>query len=99
MVNIIDINARLEVISEIANLVNADFKLRDGKIIEWSEGNPPTDEEIQSKIDAKQYQHDRAVAYPNIQEQLDMIYWDKINGTEKWKETIDKIKSDNPKPE
>ena len=99
MVNIIDINARLEAISEIANLVNADFKLRDGKIIEWSEGNPPTDEEIQSKIDAKQYQHDRAVAYPNIQEQLDMIYWDKINGTEKWKETIDKIKSDNPKPE
>ena len=99
MVNIIDIDARLEAISEIANLVNADFKLRDGKIIEWSEGNPPTDEEIQSKIDAKQYQHDRAVAYPNIQEQLDMIYWDKINGTEKWKETIDKIKSDNPKPE
>ena len=50
MVSIINIHARLEVISEIANLVNADFKLRDGKIIEWSEGNPPTEEEIQTKL-------------------------------------------------
>ncbi len=50
MVNIIDIHARLKTISEIANLVNADFKLRDGKIIEWSEGNPPTEEEIQTKL-------------------------------------------------
>ena len=49
MVNI-NIDARLEAISEIANLVNADFKLRDGKIIEWSEGNPPTEEEIQTKL-------------------------------------------------
>ena len=50
MVNIINIHARLKVISEIANLVNADFKLRDGKIIEWSKGNPPTEEEINAKI-------------------------------------------------
>ena len=98
MVNIIDINARLEVISEIANLVNADFKLRDGKIIEWSKGNPPTEEEIQSKIDSKQYQSDRVISYPSLQEQLDMQYWDRKNGTNKWEESIDKVKADNPKP-
>ena len=35
--------------------------------------------------------------YPSIEEQLDMLYWDKVNGTEKWKAAIDKIKTDNPK--
>ena len=32
-----------------------------------------------------------------MEEQLDMLYWDKVNGTEKWKAAIDKIKTDNPK--
>ena len=35
--------------------------------------------------------------YPSMEEQLDMLYWDKVNGTEKWKAAIDKIKTDNPK--
>ena len=35
--------------------------------------------------------------YPPIEEQLDMLYWDKINSTDKWKEAIDKIKTDTPK--
>ena len=46
----------------------------------------------------RQYQRDRMVSYPSLQEQLDLIYWDKINDTEKWKETIDKVKLENPKP-
>ena len=33
-----------------------------------------------------------------IEEQLDQLYWDKKNGTNKWVEAIDKVKSDNPKP-
>jgi len=45
------------------------------------------------------YSRDRGYAYPPIQEQLDMIYWDKKNGTKKWEEAIDKVKADNPKPE
>ena len=35
--------------------------------------------------------------YTSIEEQLDMLYWDKINNTEVWKETVDKIKEDSPK--
>ena len=35
--------------------------------------------------------------YPPMEEQLDMLYWDKVNGTENWKAAIDKIKADNPK--
>ena len=54
---------------------------------------------MQADYDARQYQRDRMVSYPSLQEQLDLIYWDKINDTEKWKETIDKVKTDNPKPE
>lgn len=45
------------------------------------------------------YAKDRRYAYPHIIEQLDMIYWDKKNGTKKWEEIIDKVKADNPKPE
>jgi uncharacterized small protein (DUF1192 family) len=60
----------------------------------------PTEAEIQAEIvrlqaeyDAKQYQRDRAVAYPSIQEQLDMQYWDSINGTTTWQDAISTVKS------
>ena len=59
---------------------------------------------VQSNIDAARvelnklkYQEDRMYKYPSLQEQLDMQYWDKKNGTNKWVETVDKVKSDNPK--
>ena len=52
---------------------------------------------IQADYDAKQYQRDRATAYPSIQEQLDMQYWDKVNGTTNWENAIAKVKLDNPK--
>ena len=53
-------------------------------------------ERLQAEYDSKQYQRDRQ--YPSIQEQLDMQYWDAVNGTTKWKDAIAKIKTDNPKP-
>jgi len=54
-------------------------------------------EELQADYDAKQYQRDRN--YPDIGEQLDMLYWDKKNDTKNWEDAIDKVKDDNPKPE
>jgi predicted metalloprotease len=53
---------------------------------------------LQAEYDAKQYQRDRKEAYKSIEEQLDMLYWDKVNGTNLWKEHIDSVKDDNPKP-
>ena len=53
--------------------------------------------ELQADYDAKQYQRDRV--YPSIQEQLDMQYWDSVNGTTTWKDAVAKVKADNPKPE
>jgi len=47
---------------------------------------------------ANGYKDDRAETYPPLAQQLDQIYWDKKNGTNKWVEAIDKVKSDNPKP-
>tara|TARA_B000000557_G_C20483080_1_gene320416 strand:- start:45 stop:347 length:303 start_codon:yes stop_codon:yes gene_type:complete len=55
--------------------------------------------EMQSAEDAIQYKKDRASQYPSIQDQLDMQYWDAVNGTNKWQEAIAKVKTDNPKPE
>ena len=43
------------------------------------------------------YAQKRALEYPPITEQLDMIYWDKINNTNLWIDKINEIKSKYPK--
>tara|TARA_R100000655_G_scaffold7276_1_gene19726 strand:- start:136 stop:438 length:303 start_codon:yes stop_codon:yes gene_type:complete len=53
--------------------------------------------ELQTTYDNNKYQRDRAIAYPSIQDQLDMQYWDKVNSTTTWQDAIAKVKSDNPK--
>ena len=53
--------------------------------------------ELQTEYDNNQYQRDRADAYPSIQDQLDMQYWDSVNGTSTWADAVAKVKSDNPK--
>ena len=71
--------------------------------ITWLNGTTPISKadieakmvEVQAEYDAKQYQRDRV--YPSIQEQLDMQYWDSVNGTTTWNDIITKIKTDNPK--
>ena len=44
------------------------------------------------------YQYERSQAYPSIKEQMDMQYWDSVNGTTTWKDAIAKVKADHPKP-
>ena len=53
-----------------------------------------------SKWDAQQfgYIQARQEAYGSIADQLDMQYWDAVNGTTVWKDHIATVKSDNPKP-
>ena len=73
--------------------------------IQWLNGTTPISVsdiqakmvEVQAEYDANQYQRDRATAYPTIQDQLDMQYWDNINGTTTWEDAIAKVKADNPK--
>ena len=47
---------------------------------------------------AIKYQSDRAAAYASIGAQLDMQYWDAVNGTTTWKDHVAKVKADYPKP-
>ena len=73
--------------------------------IEWHNGTTPIpaneilakQQELIAEYNAKQYQRDRAKDYPSIQEQLDMQYWDKINGTNKWQQAINAVKQKYPK--
>jgi hypothetical protein len=53
--------------------------------------------ELQAEYQAKQYQRDRQKQYPSIADQLDMLYWDKVNGTENWLNSIESVKSRFPK--
>lgn len=75
--------------------------------VEWLDEiqKQPTNEEIEAEIARlkadyinKEYQRNRQFAYKSIEEQLDMQYWDKINGTNHWQEHIDAVKAAYPKP-
>lgn len=76
--------------------------------IEWTDPvqTLPTEAEVlaeaarlRTEWENAQYRRDRAKAYPRIQDQLDMLYWDKINGTDTWQQAIDEVKTQYPKPE
>jgi hypothetical protein len=90
--------------SALSSLVpDGNFELKDDETVVSYRGAIPSDEKIQAEMtrlqaeyDALQYQRDRV--YPSIGEQLDLQYWDKVNGTSKWQESISKVKSDHPKP-
>ena len=55
------------------------------------------------EFDAKEYQRDRQIKYPAITEQLDLLYHDMTAGkgdkTGEWYKAVNKVKTDNPKPE
>lgn len=50
--------------------------------------------------DAKiRYLKSRKREYPPVYKQLDMMYWDAVNGTTTWVDEITRIKEKYPKPE
>jgi len=83
--------------------IDGGFSTKDGKITKWlTDETQPSEEQIQAKLkelqadyDSKQYQRDRAVAYPSIPDQLDTIYH---QGIDAWKAEIKVIKDKYPKP-
>ena len=80
----------------------------DGSEVHYhAEQTPPSDSaidakfvELEAEYDAKQYQRDRQ--YPQLGEQLDMLFHDMTagKGTKdgEWYKAIAKVKDDNPKP-
>ena len=73
--------------------------------ITWLNGTTPIPKEeilakqriLKLEYEGGKYQRDRAKDYPTIANQLDMLYWDKINGTNNWQESIKRIKQKYPK--
>lgn len=53
---------------------------------------------LEAEWNATQYQRDRAEAYASIADQLDMRYWDLVNGTTTWADHIAAVKAAHPKP-
>ena len=47
---------------------------------------------------AIKYKSDRREAFASVGDQLDMQYWDAVNGTTTWKDHVAKVKADHPKP-
>ena len=76
-----------------------------GNIMDWDgETTQPTEAEFQAEVarlqaeyDSQEYARDRASAYPSLQDQADMQYWDAVNGTTTWQDAIAKVKADYPK--
>lgn len=58
---------------------------------------PLTDEEL-AQIQQENWVFERSMAYPDIKDQLDMLYWDGINGTTTWADAIAEAKASTPKP-
>ncbi len=97
----------IELMTAIQSLrPNAELVIR-GEEIEWLDDTQtqPTDAEItaeisrlQAEYDSKQYQRDRALAYPSLEEQADMAYWDRQNGTTTLDDAISAVKLQFPKP-
>ena len=54
-----------------------------------------------SKFDQQEngYKTARQEAYGSWQQQMDMQYWDSVNGTTTWADHIAQVKADYPKPE
>ena len=79
--------------SLIYYLEDGEVKTKSGDTAERRKGV----EEAKKEQAKTQYQRDRI--YATWQEQMDMQYWDQVNGTTTWKDAVAKVKSDNPKPE
>jgi len=75
------------------NIENRDWR----KYLAWVEdGNTP---EAAAVAPEPTYEDLRRKAYPEIGDQLDMIYWDGVNNTTLWADEIARIKALYPKPE
>jgi hypothetical protein len=48
---------------------------------------------LQAEYDSKAYYRARAEAYASIADQMDMQYWDSVNGSRTWLDHIESVKS------
>ena len=72
---------------------------KDGKSVELDDAKvAAARKSIDDALAATKYQRDREESFASVGDQLDMQYWDLVNGTTTWKDHVAKVKADNPKP-
>jgi len=98
----------MDIISAILKInpkAQVSINAEDYNQITWLNGTTPISvedikakqAELKAEYEDKQYQRDRAKEYPPITEQLDMMYWDKVNGTDNFLKAIQAVKAKYPK--
>jgi hypothetical protein len=88
--------------NQVCDVVDSEFPVHSD--FEWVDcgddvkaGSHQYDGSSFSLIYTPTYSDNRANAYPSIKEQLDMQYWDQVNGTTTWKDAIKTVKDAYPK--
>jgi len=90
----------------IFNLVGGALAgMADGAKMTYGDGQtPPTQKEIDAELvrmntewDAQEYARNRAAAYPNMGDQMDMIYKDMKNSTTTHADAVEVVKTKWPK--
>lgn len=67
------------------------------EFLDWVIENGVADIDGGEEVTQESYDVLRASEYPDMATQLDMQYWDNVNGTTVWQDTIDAIKAKYPK--
>ena len=74
------------------------------KAVRWCNKNNATIKKVDGRYvivevleEKLTYSELRQQEYPPIAEQLDMLYWDSVNGTSNWLDKITEIKNKYPK--
>jgi hypothetical protein len=76
--------------------------------LEWldEEQSQPSEQDIVDEIERLKllkvqlkYRRDRLDEYLPLTEQLDLLYWDGVNGTTDWSDHVAGVKANHPKPE
>mgnify|MGYP003646740345 FL=1 len=79
-------------------------RVEDDVLVEYPDGIPSEEDqsawitEYEEHIASIEYRKKRAAEYLRIEDQLDMQYWDLVNGTTKWKDHIASVKAQFPNP-
>ena len=81
------------------------FRRIDGERVQFTAEEETARDAEEAKYDAEvvaqdsvQYQQDRRENYLPVGDQLDLIYWDKVNGTELWDEHVAAVQAAHPTP-
>ena len=92
---------RVEYSDDTPNLDITDFSdyeyLLEGHAAEKARLQSEAEQIEEDRIEAMTYADYRAAEYPGIGDQMDMQYWDGINGTTTWADAIKAVKDKYPK--